>query len=993
VTAVAAFNENDAAVGTKVADFSAHDEEDGTPSVGFTAGTNTDGYYAISGSTVVLTQAGVDAINAGKTLPAVSLTATDSGNLTATDSETPTYYAQNDAPTIAVTAVAAFNENDAAVGTKVADFSAHDEEDGTPSVGFTAGTNTDGYYAISGSTVVLTQAGVDAINAGKTLPAVSLTATDSGNLTATDSETPTYYAQNDAPIFITANAMNVVEGEDSAIGILEGASGIYKGNLLLNLLATDEDDSTLYLGKVNGVTVDPTNGYDTTIIFNYTDKNGNLASITTALHVNQDGSFVLSNVSDLNPIPAGVHATASLNFNIRDDEGAQTATAKTINLSIIGDNDAPVAVADTLSATEDKTIIFNASDLLGNDTDVDSAHSSLHIASVTSGHNGTAVLNADGTVTFTPNANFSGTADFTYTTTDGTAISNSATVTINVAAVADAPTVSISGTGIVSEAINVSNASTTGNGFTITAYNADGTKGIISTHSDSPIGFGVSGTASNGDSTELGHSGTGSETLDVKFDNAITSMNVSFAWLNSTESYGVYFYLNGVLVGTTTSTGGNDNVDAAVTLSPSNGSSFNEVIFYAPNANDDYLINSITFDREIPSISSVTADNTRSVELNVSSALSDTDGSETLATKISGLPTGFFLTDGTHTAVSTSATALIDISTWNLATLTLTAPENVYGTVTLSVQASSTETSNHTTATTTSTIDVVIAQDVTAIGVADHILTNVGNNTSYVIPEWALLYNDTSADDVTGVAIVNNTLTTANLTSASGYVTVQDNTSSGFFTYTASDIETNAHTGSSSTLSTASNVAVDISRSTTGNTLTGTSANEILIGKPTASTLNGGDGDDILIGGSSSDTLNGGAGNDVIVYGGFNTKIDGGTGTDTLVLKMGTDIDFSALNTANDPIKNMEVIDLTINGNHTLTALSLSDVLDVTGKTSNATLSILGDSADKVTVDSTLSKTGTSTEVVNGAAHTFDIYAGATDPTVIVKIEQVITHS
>jgi len=28
--------------------------------------------------------------------------------------------------------------------------------------------------------------------------------------------------------------------------------------------------------------------------------------------------------------------------------------------------------------------------------------------------NGTAVLNADGTVSFTPNANFSGTADFTY---------------------------------------------------------------------------------------------------------------------------------------------------------------------------------------------------------------------------------------------------------------------------------------------------------------------------------------------------------------------------------------------------------------------------------------------------------------------------------------------------------------------------------------------------------------------------------------------------
>ncbi|WP_157618790.1 Ig-like domain-containing protein, partial [Vibrio sp. HI00D65] len=140
VVAEAAFNENDAAVDTVVATFTASDEEDGTPSVAFTTGTNTDGYYAISGTDVVLTQAGVDAVNAGETLPAVSLTATDSDNATAVDSDTPTYNAQNDGPTIDVVAEAAFNENDAAVDTVVATFTASDEEDGTPSVAFTPGT-------------------------------------------------------------------------------------------------------------------------------------------------------------------------------------------------------------------------------------------------------------------------------------------------------------------------------------------------------------------------------------------------------------------------------------------------------------------------------------------------------------------------------------------------------------------------------------------------------------------------------------------------------------------------------------------------------------------------------------------------------------------------------------------------------------------------------------------------------------------------------------
>ncbi|MFS1477874.1 hypothetical protein BCU45_025680 [Vibrio lentus] len=90
----------------------------------------------------------------------MSLTATDSDNATAVDSDTPTYNAQNDGPTIDVVAEAAFNENDAASSdTVVATFTASDEEDGAPSVAFSKITNTDGYYAISGTDVVLNASG------------------------------------------------------------------------------------------------------------------------------------------------------------------------------------------------------------------------------------------------------------------------------------------------------------------------------------------------------------------------------------------------------------------------------------------------------------------------------------------------------------------------------------------------------------------------------------------------------------------------------------------------------------------------------------------------------------------------------------------------------------------------------------------------------------------------------------------------------------------
>ena len=48
-------------------------------------------------------------------------------------------------------------------------------------------------------------------------------------------------------------------------------------------------------------------------------------------------------------------------------------------------------------------------------------------------------LASNGTFTYTPDANFIGTDSFTYTVSDGTAITNVATVTLTVTPVNDAP--------------------------------------------------------------------------------------------------------------------------------------------------------------------------------------------------------------------------------------------------------------------------------------------------------------------------------------------------------------------------------------------------------------------------------------------------------------------------------------------------------------------------------------------------------------------------
>ncbi len=101
------------------------------------------------------------------------------------------------------------------------------------------------------------------------------------------------------------------------------------------------------------------------------------------------------------------------------------------------DNAPPVAVPDTFTVAEDSGA--TPLTVLGNDTPVDGIdETSLLI--VTAPTKGTAVANPDGTVTYTPNANFYGTDTFTYTVEDDTdLLSNAATVTVTVTPTPDAP--------------------------------------------------------------------------------------------------------------------------------------------------------------------------------------------------------------------------------------------------------------------------------------------------------------------------------------------------------------------------------------------------------------------------------------------------------------------------------------------------------------------------------------------------------------------------
>ncbi|MEG3972659.1 cadherin-like domain-containing protein [Microcoleus sp. T2B6] len=153
-----------------------------------------------------------------------------------------------------------------------------------------------------------------------------------------------------------------------------------------------------------------------------TNTNGNNQGMPTTLGiVNFTGSSSFSGNSAAND--AG---TATNNDDVYGTQLPATPT-----------NQAPVANADTVSATQNTALNISVATLLANDTD--SNNDPLSITGVSNLTGGTAVLNnnstpsnsADDFITFTPTTGFSGNASFNYSISDGKG--GTATALVNVA--------------------------------------------------------------------------------------------------------------------------------------------------------------------------------------------------------------------------------------------------------------------------------------------------------------------------------------------------------------------------------------------------------------------------------------------------------------------------------------------------------------------------------------------------------------------------------
>ena len=146
--------------------------------------------------------------------------------------------------------------------------------------------------------------------------------------------------------------------------------------------------------------------------------------------LNPDGSFTYTPEGDF-------FGTDSFTYMASDGQDDTNVAKVTIN--VLGVNDPPTAAADAYTLAEDVDLTVDAdSGVLHNDTDPDRDTLTAYLD--TEPANGTLSLGEDGSFSYEPNLDFSGTDSFTYYVSDDVVYSDIVTVTLTVTEVPDPPT-------------------------------------------------------------------------------------------------------------------------------------------------------------------------------------------------------------------------------------------------------------------------------------------------------------------------------------------------------------------------------------------------------------------------------------------------------------------------------------------------------------------------------------------------------------------------
>ena len=251
---------------------------------------------------------------------------------------------------------------------------------------------------------------------GDPLTAVQQTGTSNGAVTLTDDGSFTY----------TPNGGFI--GQDSFTYVAN--DGIADSNVATVTVNVTEVNLPPVVDNPGPQTDDEDAGVSLQIVAS--DPNGDVLDYTATglppgLSIDPSSGLISGTVS----FDAVTHPDLSAVYPVTVSVSDGNNPAETVNFDwTVNDvNRAPVAVDDAVTTGVDTPVTV---DVLANDSDADG--DVLTVVNTTVPPNGSAVINPDGTVTYTPNTGFTGTDAFDYTIEDGFGGSATATVTITVVA-------------------------------------------------------------------------------------------------------------------------------------------------------------------------------------------------------------------------------------------------------------------------------------------------------------------------------------------------------------------------------------------------------------------------------------------------------------------------------------------------------------------------------------------------------------------------------
>ena len=255
-------------------------------------------------------------------------------------------------------------------------------------------TDPDGIVQTTGITIVSAPAnGLGSANPDGTItysPNANFTGpTDSFTYTVIDAQNKT---SNIATVTVTINAIPVAVDDNDQTN--------QATPLIINVINNDNDpDAAVQADSITIVSM-PTNGSATA------NANGTVTYTPNNAFTGPSDSFTYT-ITDAQNAVSNI-ATASIQVNAN-----------------------PVAVNDTALTVQATAVII---DVIANDTDSDGSIQANSVTVDTAPMYGNAIANANGTITYTPNASFTGPADsFTYTALDNQGgTSNIATVTVTI---------------------------------------------------------------------------------------------------------------------------------------------------------------------------------------------------------------------------------------------------------------------------------------------------------------------------------------------------------------------------------------------------------------------------------------------------------------------------------------------------------------------------------------------------------------------------------